>query len=238
MTFAHYRWRYGVGEDDLYDVARQLREHAMAQPSAVMRKPLALDDYVASRFIVRPLRLFDMCIVNDGAVCLIVRRADMARGLANAPVDVRGWGQAKVVDDKMDCLVRERLRPQLQEAGRQALSMAGLDLADIEHFGGYDASTIHLINQIEGIGFAEPGTGLDFCRDGQMTVGGRIPTNTEGGNLSYSYMQGWTQVTEAVRQLRHTAGRYQVAGIGVAMTNLAQTDQSHTIIFARGDNHG
>ena len=29
--------------------------------------------------IVRPLHLFDICMVNDGAVCLIVRRADMAR---------------------------------------------------------------------------------------------------------------------------------------------------------------
>jgi acetyl-CoA acetyltransferase len=235
MIFAHYQWKYGVGEKDLYHVAAQVRRHAMAQDNAVMRKELTLDDYLASRYIVRPLHLFDICIVNDGAVCLIVRRADMARDLRHVPVDVAGWGYSKIKQDKMHTMVREQLRPQLQAASKDAMAMAGVSLADIQHFEGYDASSFHLINQVEGIGFTAPGTGLSFCRDGQMTTGGRIPTNTSGGNLSQAYMQGWSQVAEAVRQLRHEAGQYQVPGISVSMTNLAQTDQTHPIVYVRGD---
>ena len=235
LIFAHYQWKYGVGEEDLYHVARQVREHAMAQANAVMRKELTLEAYMGSRYITRPLHLFDICIVNDGAVCLIVRRADMARDLAHSPVDVAGWGHAKIKQNKLDVMVRQQLRPQLQQAGAEALAMAGVSLADVQHFEGYDASTFHLINQVEGLGFTEPGTGLAFCRDGQMTVGGRIPTNTSGGNLSQSYMQGWSQVAEAVRQLRGTAGTCQVPGAQVSMTNLAQTDQTHPIVFVRGD---
>jgi acetyl-CoA acetyltransferase len=112
--------------------------------------------------------------------------------------------------------------------------MAGVTLADIQHFEGYDASTFHLVNHIEGYGFTPPGTGLAFCRDGQMTVGGRIPTNTEGGNLSNAYMQGWSQVAETVRQLRGEA-RIQVPDARVAMTVLSQTDQSHPIVYVRGE---
>ena len=235
LIFAHYQWKYGVGEEDLFHVARQVREHAMAQDNAVMRQALTLDAYMASRYIVRPLHLFDICIVNDGAVCLIVRRADMARDLAQVPVDVAGWSWAKIRQDKLHTMVREQLRPQLQQAGAEALTMAGVGLDDVRHFEGYDPSSFHLINQVEGLGFTEPGTGLAFCRDGQMTVGGRIPTNTSGGNLSQAYMQGWSQVAEAVRQLRGTAGTYQVPGIEVSMTNLAQTDQTHPIVFTRGD---
>ncbi len=235
LIFAHYQWKYGVGEEDLYHVARQVREHAMAQPNAVMRKALSLDDYMASRYITRPLHLFDICIVNDGAVCLIVRRADLAKGLAHVPVDVAGWGYQKITQNKMHVMVREQLRPQLQAASAEALAMAGVGLDDVRHFEGYDASSFHLINQVEGIGFTAPGTGLAFCKDGQMTVGGRIPTNTSGGNLSQAYMQGWSQVAEAVRQLRHEAGQYQVPGISVSMTNLAQTDQTHPIVYVRGD---
>lgn len=235
MIFAHYQWKYGAREEDLYEVARQVREHARAQPNAVMTKELTLEDYLASRYIVRPLHLFDICIVNDGAVCLIIRRADMARGLKHAPVDVAGWSWAKIKRDKMHTMVREQLRPQLQQAGNEALAMAGVSLADVQHFEGYDASTMHLINQVEGYGFTDPGTGLAFCRDGQMTVGGRIPTNTAGGNLSHAYMQGWSQVAEAVRQLRHEAGQYQVPGIRVSMTSLAQTDQAHPIVYIRGE---
>ena len=93
LIFAHYQWKYGAREEDLFEIARQVREHASAQPHAVMKKPLTLDDYMASRYIVRPLHLFDICIVNDGAVCLIVRRADLAR----------------------TCAVLEMLRPQPSE---------------------------------------------------------------------------------------------------------------------------
>lgn len=235
LIFAHYQWKYGAREEDLFHVARQVRQHAISQANAVMTRELTLDDYMASRYIVWPLHLFDICIVNDGAVCLIIRRADMARDLAHTPVDVAGWGYSKIKQDKMHFMVREQLRPQLQAASQEALAMAGVSLADIQHFEGYDASSFHLINQIEGIGFAEPGSGLSFCKDGQMTVGGRIPTNTSGGNLSQAYMQGWSQVAEAVRQLRHEAGRYQVPGIQVSMTNLAQTDQTHPIVYVRGD---
>lgn len=234
MIFAHYQWTYGAREEDLFEVARQVRRHAMAQPQAVMTKELTLEDYLASRYIVRPLHLFDICIVNDGAVCLIVRRADMAKGLRHVPVDVAGWSWNKVRKDKLHVMVREQLRPVIRQAGDEALAMAGVSLDDIGHFEGYDASSFHLVNQVEGMGFTTPGSGLAFCRDGQMTVGGRIPTNTSGGNLSQAYMQGWSQVAEAVRQLRGEA-RVQVPGLEVSMTNLAQTDQSHPIVYVRGD---
>jgi len=235
MIFAHYQWKYGVREEDLAEVALQVRRHAMAQPQAVMRKELTLEDYMASRYIVRPLHLFDICVVNDGAVCLIVRKADLARGLAQTPIDVAGWSWAKVKSNKMDVMVRQQLRPIIRQAGDEALAMAGVALDNVGHFEGYDAGSMHLINQVEGIGFTDPGTGLAFCKDGQMTVGGRIPTNTEGGNLSYAYMQGWSQVAECVRQLRGTAGTYQAPNLNVSMSNLAQTDQSHPIVYVRGE---
>jgi acetyl-CoA acetyltransferase len=234
LACQHYQTTYGTTEDDLGSVALQLRRHAQANSNAVMQTPLTLDDYRRSRFIVRPLHLFDLCLVNDGGVCLIVRRADRARDLPHAPVLVAGWGEAKTSGDKLNCLVRERLRPQLQEAGRQALAMAGISLSDVQHFEGYDASSFHLISQFEGLGFVEPGTGLQFCRDGQMAVGGSLPVNTGGGMLSGSYMHGWNHVAEITRQLRHEAGGRQVAGVEHSLFSLAETDQVHPIVFERG----
>ncbi len=236
LMFSHYQATYNVREEDLAAVAMQVRRHASATPQAVMQTPMTSTDYMASRYIVRPLHLFDICLVNDGAVCLIVTTPERARDLPHAPVEVAGWGEAKIRNRKLDTMVRQRLRPQMQEAGGQALDMAGVALADIQLFEGYDASTIHLINQIEGFGFVEPGAGIDFCKDGGMAVDGRLPTNTGGGNLSGSYMQGWSQVANVVRQLRHEAGAQQVADARLAMTSLVQTDQAHPLIFARGEN--
>jgi len=234
LMFGHYMAAYGSREEDLGAVAQQVRLHASRNPNAVMQKPFSIEEYMASRYIVRPLHLLDICLVNDGAVCLIVSKADLARDTAKPPVLVAGWGESKVKSDKMQVMVRERLRPILQDAGGQALAMAGLSLDDVGHFAGYDASSIHLVNQIEGIGFVPPGEGLAFCKDGGLDIDGRLPTNTDGGNLSGAYMQGWSQVVEAVRQLRGEAGARQVAGLDVSMSVLAQTDQAHPMIFVKG----
>lgn len=231
MMFSHYQAKFGVTEEDLGAIAIAVRQHAAATDNAVMQKPLTIADYMASRYIVRPLHLFDMCLVNDGAVCLIVSRADLARDQVAAPVLVAGWGESKVTHSKLDFMVKQRLRPQMQDAGRQALAMAGIDLSAIGHFEGYDASTIHLVNQIEGFGFANPGEGVAFVRAGEIGLGGRLPTNTSGGNLSGSYMHGWSQIAEVVRQLRHEAGPRQIADLRFSLSALTQTDQAHPLIF-------
>jgi acetyl-CoA acetyltransferase len=233
LMFRHYQAIYGATETDLGAVAVQLRKNAMRNPNAIMQMPLSLEDYVNSRYIVRPLHLFDMCLVNDGAVCLIVRRADWARDTPRAPVLVAGWGESKIKNNKMHYMVRERLRPQLQEAGAQALHMAGLSLSDIGHFEGYDAASIHLVNQLEGYGFVEPGAGLAAFSNGDMASDGKLGVNTGGGMISGAYLHGWNQVVEVVHQLRHEAGDRQVAGVQAAMSSLAQTDQAHPIIYAR-----
>ncbi len=224
---------YGYDEADLGAVAMQLRRNAIASPQAIMKAPMSTEDYLASRYIVRPMHLFDMCLVNDGAVCLIVRRADLARDGARPPVHVAGWGEAKARGSKFDTLVRQRLAPQLQDAGAQALAMAGLDLAAIGHFEGYHPASIHLVNQIEGYGFVDPGDGLRAFREGEMAVGGRLPVNVGGGMMSGAYMHGWNLAAEAVRQLRGEAGAQQIADLEASMVSVAQTDQAHPVILAR-----
>ena len=235
FIWTHYQQTYGASEEDLGSVALQLRHNASLNPNAVMQKPLTIEDYLGSRYVVRPLHLLDLCLVNDGAVCLILRRTDMAQDLPHVPVEIGGWGRAAIKGNKMHALVRERMRPQYQEAGRQALGMAGIALADVQHFEGYDASTIHLIDHIEGHGFVEPGSGLEFCKSGGMAIDGALPVNTGGGILSGSYMHGWNHVAEIVRQLRHEAGPRQVKDARVSMFSLAQTDQVHPLIFMRGE---
>jgi acetyl-CoA acetyltransferase len=234
LACQHYHNTYGTGEEDLGSVALQLRHNARANANAVMQSPLTLEQYLASRYIVRPLHLFDLCLVNDGGICLIVRRADRCSGLSHTPVAVAGWGESKVPNDKLHHLVRERLRPQLQAATAQALEMASLTLSDVQHFEGYDASSFHLITQLEGCGFVPPGEGLAFCRDGQMAVGGALPVNTGGGMLSGAYMHGWNHIVEIVRQLRHEAGSRQISDAAVSMFCLAETDQVHPIVLTRG----
>ena len=234
FMFQYYQNIYGATEEDLGSVALTLRRHASRNENAIMREPLTIEDYLNSRYIVRPLHLFDLCLVNDGGVCLILRRTDMAGGLEHVPVEVAGWGHAKISSNKMHYMVRERLRPLFQEAGKQAFEMAALALSEVNHFQGYDASSIHLINQIEGYGFVEPGGGLEFCNKGHMDLDGTLPVNTSGGMLSEAYMHGWNHMVEAVRQLRHEAGARQVADIQTSMFSLATTEAAFPLLLTRG----
>jgi len=234
LMFTHYQNAFGATEEDLGSVAVRLRSNAMLNDNAIMRAPLTIDDYLASRYIVKPMHLFDMCLVNDGAVCVILTSADRARDLAHPPVLVSGWGNAEVTDSKMRYMVKERLRPQMSNAVRRALEIAGLALSDIDHFEGYDASSIHLINQLEGYGFVDPGDGLEFWKEGHTAIGGAIPTNTGGGMLSEAYLQGWNLIAEVVRQLRHQAGPRQVVGAHASLFSYATTESAHPIVFRRG----
>jgi acetyl-CoA acetyltransferase len=234
LMFAYYAAAYGATEEDLGAVAVTLRANAARNEKATMRTPLTIADYMASRYIVRPMRLFDMCLVNDGAVCVILTGIDRARTLAHTPVLLSGWGNARVGDSKMHYMVRERLRPQLAAAGKDALTMAGVTIADVDHFEGYDASTIHLINQLEGYGFVPAGQGLAFWQEGHTALDGTIPTNTGGGMLSEAYLQGWNLLAEVVRQLRHQAGARQVAGAEVSLFSFATTESAHPVVFTRG----
>lgn len=234
LMFRYYASTYAISEEDLGAVAVTLRSNAGLNEKATMRKPLSLEDYLASRYIVQPMRLLDMCLVNDGAVCVILTGADRARDLRHSPVHVSGWGSSHVPDSKMHYMVRDRLRSQFAAAGAQALGIAGVTVADIDHFEGYDASTIHLVNQLEGYGFVEPGQGLDFWKEGNTAIGGTIPTNTGGGMLSEAYLQGWNLVAEVVRQLRHEAGPRQIEGAEVSLFSFATTESAHPILFTRG----
>jgi acetyl-CoA acetyltransferase len=234
LMFSHYAATYGASEADLAAVATTVRSHAALNENATMRTPMTIDDYLASQYIVRPMRLFDMCLVNDGAVCVIVTGKDRARDLPHTPVLISGWGNQYVHDSKMHHMVRERLRPQLAAAAEDAFGIAGIAVSDIDHFEGYDASSIHLINQLEGYGFVEAGHGLDFWKEGHTALGGTIPVNTGGGMLSEAYMQGWNLIAEVVRQLRHDAGPRQVDGAEVSLFSFATTDSAHPIVFTRG----
>jgi acetyl-CoA acetyltransferase len=193
-----------------------------------------LEDYLRSRYVVRPLRLLDLCLVSDAGICLILRRSDLIGATAHDPVYVAGWGDAAVHDSKLRYLVEDRLRPQFEEAIESALGMAGLTHADIDFFEGYDTASFHLINQLEGYGLTPVGRGLRAWTEGAMELNGELPVNTSGGMLSEVYAHGWSQAVETVRQLRHEGGARQVADARVGLASVATTDSVHPLLLVRG----
>ena len=59
-----------------------------------MKKPMTLDDYLRSRWVAEPLRLFDCCPNTDGGGACIVTSMERARDLAQRPARILGAGQS------------------------------------------------------------------------------------------------------------------------------------------------
>jgi acetyl-CoA acetyltransferase len=75
----------------------------------------------------------------------------------------------------------------------------------------YDCFTPGCLLQLEDLGFCGKGEAGHMVAAGHTALGGRLPVNTHGGLLSYSYRLSVEHVIEAVRQLRGEAGAVQVA---------------------------
>ena len=66
-----YMEKYGATSEHLAHVAMTQRRHAQNNPNAAMRdRPMTMDDYMNSRMICEPLRLFDCCQEDDGGCAL------------------------------------------------------------------------------------------------------------------------------------------------------------------------
>lgn len=85
LMYQRYKQLNGAPDDALAPIALSNRRNAGLNPEAVMRKPLALEEYLAARYIAEPLRLYDYCMINDGGVALILTSLDRARDLRRAP---------------------------------------------------------------------------------------------------------------------------------------------------------
>jgi acetyl-CoA acetyltransferase len=96
-------------------------------------------------------------------------------------------------------------------AGRQALQQAEIGLEDVDVLQIYDSFTYTVLVTLEDYGFCPKGEGGPFVADGRLAVGGSLPCNTGGGQLSGYYAWGFTPLSEGIIQARGTAGERQVA---------------------------
>ena len=215
ITASRHMALYGTTSRQLAEVAVACRHHASLNPDAVMRQPISVEDHQASRWVVEPLHLLDCCLVSDGGGCVIVSSAERARDLRQAPVLLSGMGQAFTTRN----LGREDwwYAPHQKNAVDDAYAMAGVGPADIDVAQLYDNFTISVLLWLEHAGFCGPGEAGPFCEGGRIRLGGALPVNTAGGNLSESYMEGILHIVEGTRQMRGACGPRQVPDAEIAL---------------------
>ena len=209
MFTQRYMHEYGCKSLDLAQVAVSTRKHAVNNPRAFFyERPLSLEDHQSSRMIADPLRLYDCCQETDGGTACILTTPERARDLAQSAAIVRGVAQAAGADqESMTSFYRPSISglPEMDLVAKQVYRISGLTPDDVDAAIIYDAFTSIVLWQLESFGFCKPGEAKDFVQNQNLEVGGRLPTNTHGGQLSEAYIHGMNGVNEGVRLIRGTS---------------------------------
>ncbi len=203
-----YMHEYGATRDHLANVALAQRAYANNNPDAMMyEKPMTREDYMAARWIARPLCLFDNCLETDGALAAVIVRADRAKDCRHKPVYVHAFAQGFHAQHQtmQNFFCDDPLKGPSWVAARRLYQQSDIQAADIDVAQIYDAFTPLIPLSLEGFGFCERGEGAAFTENGNLEIEGNLPTNTSGGGLSEAYVHGFNLLTEGVRQLRGTS---------------------------------
>jgi acetyl-CoA acetyltransferase len=206
MFATRYLHEYGATSEDFGRISVADRKHAATNPKAFFyEKPITLEDHQESRWIVEPLHLLDCCQESDGGQALVVTTPERAKDLKGVPAIVRSAAQgAGENQDMMTSYYRPSITglPEMGLIARQLWNTTGLGPDDMQAAIIYDHFTPLALPQLEEFGFCGRGEAKDFIADGNIELGGRLPINTNGGQLGEAYIHGMNGIAEGVRLIR------------------------------------
>jgi acetyl-CoA acetyltransferase len=216
MNAQRHMYEFGTTQEQLAQITLNARRHAARNPKAIFRDPLTLDDYMNSRMITTPFHLYDCDVPCDGSTAVIVSAADHAKNVDHPVARVEAMGTAlrgRPSWDQWEDMTTMCARDAgAQMWGRTSLTPSDVDVAEL-----YDGFSFLTMVWLEALGFCGRGESGPFVENGtRIGLGGELPVNTHGGQLSAGRLHGFGFIHEAVLQLRGEAGERQVVGAEVA----------------------
>ncbi|MGI5269795.1 thiolase C-terminal domain-containing protein [Nonomuraea sp. CA-218870] len=205
LRFLHDR---GMGREDLARVVVAQREWAVKNPRALRRDIVTVDEVLQAPEIAYPFTRDMCCVVTDGGGALVLTSAERAADLPRGDRAVYLLGSGEATEAAMVSQMEDLGSFQaFRRSGAEAFRTAGLGHSDVDHLMIYDAFAHLPLYGLEDLGFVGRGESGAFVADGHTVPGGSLPTNTNGGGLSYTHtgMYGMFAIQEAVRQLRGEA---------------------------------
>lgn len=227
---------YGTKREALADVSIVNYEYGLNNPKGHFQKKLTLEDVLSAKDIAPPLGMFDCCPLSDGFSAAIIASEEKAKELTQRPlVYIRGGAQVALHSVTANW-PGEHLGdwPHLRLAAQKAYERAKTNPGEINVAQMHDCFSISEIIEVEELGFCPKGEGGPFITEGQTKLGGKIPTNTDGGLLSCGHPFGGTGIRQAIEIMKQLQGRAtnQVKGAVMGMThNLSGANVEHTIVI-------
>jgi acetyl-CoA acetyltransferase len=226
---------HGATDEDFALVKVKNSRHGEANPYARYRKAVTLDEVLASPMVADPLRLLEICATSDGGAAMVLSSMDFARRHATsgaAPIRIAAVSTVtprfpKTVIDLPDIATDSGATvapPELafrDSVAAAAYEEAGIGPDDLDVAEVYDLSSALELDWYENIGLCKQGEAERLLRDGDTTLGGRLPVNPSGGLSCFGEAipaQAIAQVCELVWQVRGQATGRQVDNATVGLT--------------------
>ena len=221
LIMRRYMYEYGWKHQDFAPFSVNAHANGVNNPNARFQSLITEEIYRKAVMVADPINLMDASPIGDGAAAAIVVPLDLIKGTGHKPM-VKIAGSAVATDSQP---VHDRQDPlwlsAAEKSAKDVYRQAGVGPEEIDFFEIHDAFSIMAALSLEACGFADRGQGPRLALDGEITPKGRIPIATMGGLKARGHPVGATgmyQVVEAVQQLRGEAGKAQIDGVKVALT--------------------
>lgn len=212
-----YMHDHDISEQTLGRVAEKNLANGAITPHAWRRKPMSIDNILASPIVNAPLRQYMYCNPNEGAAAVVLCRADKAKQYTETPIYLRASALRSRREGAYELLRTSIEMPLVPgttaEAAAAAYEQAGIGPEDVDIAQLQDTDAGSEIIHMAETGLCKHGEQEALLADGATGIGGRIPVNTDGGLLANGEpvgASGLRQIYELVQQLRGTAGDRQV----------------------------
>ena len=233
INASQYMHRYGATREMLGYIALNGRANAARNPVAIYRDPMTMDDYMSARPITTPFGLYDCDVPCDASIAVVVSDASVAGDLPHPAVRIESvgtqimervsWDQGTVTHE-----------PQVLGQSAHLWSRSSLTPADVDLALLYDGFTFNAISWLEGLRFCGFGEAQDWLDQGRrIALGGELPVNPHGGQLSEGRTHGYGFIYEAMMQLRGEAGERQVADARTAVVTSGGGTPSGVMLMQR-----
>jgi acetyl-CoA acetyltransferase len=230
LQMRRYMEEYGAKEEHFGALAVAERAFASLNERAVMRTPLTMGDYLNSRYVSEPMHLLDCDLPVDGACAVVLASEERARDLRNRPVWIDSWAFGTNYDW---FVAQNHTASSAFPAARAMWAKSDLRALDVDVAELYDGFTMRTFIWLEALGLCGLGEAGPFVAEGNTGLGGRLPVNTHGGQLSEGRLHGLAHLAEAVLQLRGACGPRQTPDARVAAVANAGGAQAGCMVLVR-----
>jgi acetyl-CoA acetyltransferase len=238
-----YMEDYGATVEDFSLVAVKNRRNAALNPLATFQKEVTLEEVLNSRMVSTPIRLLHSTPLSDGAAAAILCSEDKLKSKSpmirvDAAVLTTGvYGEVTKSGSMPGGSIKfPAAKGRVELSAEQAYEISGYGPEDIDVLQAYDTMAPSELWDIEKLGFCKRGEAPRLLREGVFDIGGRIPTNTDGGLLGRGHPMGATglgQIHEVVLQLRAQAGPRQVEGARIGLCHAMGAGPNSAVTILR-----